>query len=403
VKLFRGWRLISILTVICVVGIAGTFYIYAEWLAPRYPAGEWNTACKEQNTVSHPMSVRASDILLAAIEEDHGAGISFAVVVDGQIIWNGAAGLADFRDHALSTNARMRIGSVSKVFTAVIAAQLAERGMLDVDHSVREYVPELPDSFQPITIRNLANHTSGIRQYDFANLKDSNNTFHFESLSNSFARHHEEGMLAKPGEKYIYSSIAFNLLGIVIERATGLSYPQALDRWIAQPLKLSSTLTDDSTTYVACRPQFFSVLFGNWRIPTLWRDNSDLFPSGGLLSSASDLARFGDQVFRSPLLLPETRQMLMKNAKLLNGNEIRHGFGWEIQSADDGSILWIGHGGTVNGSYASLRFYPAYMMTVAAIANYDLQLTGKRASFFRAVRKELPALFSGENPSVFNE
>ena len=65
---------------------------------------------------------------------------------------------------------------------------------------------------------------------------------------------------------------------------------------------------------------------------------------------------------------------------------VYYGYGWQIAQDEDGSTRWIGHGGTINGAYASLRYYPRYDMVVAGIANYDWLMTNERAAFFEFFR-----------------
>jgi CubicO group peptidase (beta-lactamase class C family) len=353
--------------------------------------------------VDSASATNAREILSQALIQDHGAGISAAVIIGGKVVWQDAVGVAH-GDIPLSANARMRIGSVSKVFTATIAAKLMEQGVLEVDRSVRFYVPELADVYTPVTVRHLLTHTSGVRQYDFSSFSDSGNTEHFESLSAAFTRHINEPLAHTPGTAYKYSSVAFNLLGLVIERASSASFPDALMTWVARPLKLMETGLDDASERVPCRPHFYTVLGGRFRIPTLWRDNSDLYPSGGMLSSAGDLARFSYATFRGSLLQSSTVATLSAPYVNAAGTRSRYGFGWEVeQRPGQDSVAWVGHGGTINGAYASLRFYPDLDMSVAAIANYDLLFTSKRAAFFDAVRVAIPALFSARPSAEFSD
>ena len=248
---------------------------------------------------------------------------------------------------------------------------------------VASYLPVIAANYPGVTTRQIVNHTSGIRQYDFSSFGDSGNRRHFETLDAAFARHQDESPLASPGNQYVYSSIAYNLLGVVIEKVSGASFADALDHWVSTPLGLLDTATDDARRLTHCRTAFHTVYFGRMRLGTLWRDNSDLYPSGGLSSSAQDLARFAEAMLRD--------------------RDPRAGdpFGWDVHRGPDGEIEWIGHGGTINGAYASLRHYPSFRMTVAAIANYDFVLTRRRAAFFDAVRVQLPTLFAGDARASF--
>ena len=127
-----------------------------------------------------PEARAEADALLSAVrEQDRAPGMMAAVIQAGELIWSGAVGYADLETGvALSETTRMRIGSVSKPVTAVLALRLAEQGRLDLDGDLTDAIPELVEpEGGAITPRHLAYHTAGIRQYDFSNYLDANNVF----------------------------------------------------------------------------------------------------------------------------------------------------------------------------------------------------------------------------------
>lgn len=371
--------------------ILSTLVALGACQAVSYPTDEWTESCRSATGKHlHQSSDSATELLQDTLAQDGGSGISVAVAVNGVIVWSDAFGTANGVD-PLTPAGRMRIGSVSKVFTAMIIARLAERGKLDLDAPIETYLPNLPEHLRKITSRQLAQHMSGIRQYDFSSLRDSNNREYYPRLSTAFARHMSDALIAQPGEKYNYSSIGYNLLGIVAEQAYSGTYAEALQELIVEPLALTSTTLDNSHVHTPCRSRFFSLLLGRFKVKTMARDNSDLYPSGGIVSSAEDLARFASSVLNGSLLLPESTEMIIRRVEKTD-NDFDYGFGWQV--AHTQPPQWVGHGGTINGAYASVRHYPCTNITVAAIANYDFVLTRKRAVFFAAVREELPTLFA---------
>lgn len=318
---------------------------------------------------------------------------------DGKLVWSEAMGRAGFwPSQPLTTETRMRIGSVSKVFTAVAAARLAESGRMDLDAPVQRYVPEFPVKPWPVTIRQLATHTSGIRQYDFSSLKDSNSTKHYARLSDALATFASDPLVSRPGTTFHYSSLAFNLLGVAVERAGAEPYPQAVERLTTEPLGMTHSEIDDGAATMACRSQFSTILGGWLRVPAPPRDASDYYPSGGMLSTAEDLAEMADGVMRGGAVSAATLALFTTPARLSNGRASGYGFGWEVGRDASGAVTWYGHGGTTNGAYASVRYYPRERVTVAAIANYNFWLTKRRPSFFRAAREELPRAFGVAKP-----
>lgn len=365
------------------------------WLAGcgRNPDQEWTDACQAPTVTSHRASAAARSALLEALQSDGGSGISAAVMIDGQLVWRDAVGFARYDpESSLNPSARMRIGSVSKSFTGIAAARLAESGALDLDAPLHAYVAEVPASLSNVTARQLAHHTSGMRHYDFSSFSDSNNTAHYETLAAAFATF-EDPMTGVPGDAFVYSSPGYNLLGIAIENATGAPYEQALRDLVTGPMGLTSTMTDDSTRFTPCRTEFYTVMFGKFRMRTIWRDNSDLYPSGGLIATAEDLTRFAHETFGGELLTNETQRLLTRRPLPGDVASPAYGFGWELARDAHDEIEWVGHGGTINGAYASLRYYPRHRISIAAIANYNLGFTSQAEAFFVAVQEKLPALF----------
>lgn len=346
--------------------------------------------------------------LAAALEEDDGAGVQAAVVVDGRVVWSAALGHADLEQNAAMTpRTRLRIGSVSKVFTAALAARLAAEGGLDVDAPIQKHIPEVPPSDQgEITARRLAAHTSGIRHYDFSNFDEANNQRIYQSLADALAVFADDPLVAPPGAEFHYSSFGFNLLGVAAERAAGQTFLEALASHVTGPLGLDDTVGDESLTIVPNRGRFYTLRPDRVLINTLWRDSSDYYPSGGMLSTAEDLARFAWEAFEGDVLVGVPRRLFTTRASLDAGDEagtpVGYTFGWRVESADDGEVLWFGHGGLTNGATAEVRYDPRRRLAVAVIANYNFWFEG-RPSVIRVALEDVPAALGlsgglGEQP-----
>ncbi len=240
----------------------------------------------------------------------------------------------------------------------------------------------------------MASHTSGIRQYNFDNLQEANSTTHYVQLEDALGIFKDDPLLAPPGSTFNYSSLGVNLLGVAVERAAGETYSRAINDLVITPMGLTGSQIDDARAHIRCRPNFYTVGFGWLRFDTFWRDSSDYYPSGGMLSMPEDVARLANTTFNSDFFTPETRALLTTPARLRNGTEIAYTFGWEIHRDAHGRVEYYGHGGETNGAYASVRYYPDRRMAVAGIANYNTWLTDRDATFFRAVREEIPRVFT---------
>ncbi|GHC72995.1 serine hydrolase domain-containing protein [Streptomyces collinus] len=287
-------------------------------------------------------------------------------------VWRGSSGVHDLETgRPADPAARFRAGSVTKVFTAAVALQLAREGRLDLDRSARSYLPELiPASYGRVTVRQLLNHTHGIPAPDFPG------TTVEEAYANRFQVHAPEDMVRSatskkpefaPGERQHYLNIGYTVTGLLIERVTHDSYERQVARRVLGLLGLRDTYfpgtnpritgphnhgyqtmrLDDGTTGL--------------RDVSVW-GSTDGWAAGDVISTTADLERFTGALFkgrvvRGPLLeemftLPEVTDFgtgepaaysVGLSMKVLGGREVwgktggRWGYNAAIASTRDGS------------------------------------------------------------------
>ncbi|MFD7324608.1 serine hydrolase domain-containing protein [Streptomyces sp. NPDC059875] len=286
--------------------------------------------------------------------------------------WHGSSGVHDLETmRPADPDARFRAGSVTKVFTAAVALQLAAEGRLDLDRSARSYLPELiPGRYGKVTVRQLLNHTHGIPAPDFAGSTVE------EWYANRFEIHDPRAMVRSatakkpefaPGTRQHYLNIGYTIAGLLIERVTGDTYEHQVAARVLGPLGLRGTYLpgtdpriegphnhgyqtmrlDDGTTGL--------------RDVSVW-GTTDGWAAGDLVSTTSDLERFTTALFqgrvvRGPLLeemftLPEVPDFKSGDPaaysaglsmKKLGGREVcgktggRWGYNAAIASTRDGS------------------------------------------------------------------
>jgi CubicO group peptidase (beta-lactamase class C family) len=336
----------------------------------------------------------ASRLLGEALATDGGPGMMAAALRDGCLVWSDAAGHADLEQKvALTTDTRMRVGSVSKTLTAALAAKMIQSGRMTIDDDIRAYVERFPDKGKPITARQLASHTSGIRHYDFANMIEANNVRYYDRLADALAVFAGDDLLTEPGDAFEYSSFGYNLLGVAAASAAGVSFGEALAVHVTTPLGLSDTLIDHPLMLVPRRTRFYTVVDGGGVINTIWRDSSDYYPSGGILSTAEDLVHFAYAIFEGELLDAERKSLVRTAARTNDGGQVGYSFGWEVKTT--GGEPRFEHGGETNGAYARVLYLPERHLAVAGITNYNFwgQTLGEPA-FFEFVSEALPDLLA---------
>jgi serine beta-lactamase-like protein LACTB len=350
-------------------------------------------ACAAQQPSNERDFTAADALLERVIERDQAAGVMAAVMREGELIWSGAAGFADLEAGVdLTPHSRMRIGSVSKPFSAMIALRLAARGELDINADIRDLVPELTaPEFGTISARDIAGHISGIRHYDFSDIMDANNFFYYPSLTDALARTASDPLISQPGEAFHYSSLAYNVLGVAAERASDLAFGELLAYEIAEPLGLVNTMIDHPLDIVENRTRFYTLFPDGVTRNTIWRDSSDFYPSGGILSTAEDIAHFALAVFEGGLIAPEMMPFVLNEIRTGDGAGSGYTFGWQIIRDETGAVLHYEHGGETNGGYAFVRYTPSTRTAFAMISNTNRAMG--EPYFFEAARQNLPSIF----------
>ncbi len=314
-------------------------------------------------------------------------GISAAVAQKGRIVFSDGVGYADLDNLVPANGATVfNVGSVSKVITAVAVLQLVEQGKVDLDDPIQKYVPAFPQKAAgAITVRHLMTQTSGIRHYrrtDFPESAVNENVKPFASFEESLRIFKDDPLLFKPGQLYSYSSYAVNLLQGVIESASGTKFEDYLRQHVWSPAGMSSTLFDVPERVVPHRARGYEVANGTTtNFP--FGDVTYKFASGGMLSSADDLVRFGMALGR--LLKPETMKAMYTPVPGLlqfpskKPMEFSQGLMWRIFT-DEAGRRFVNHCGTVKGFNACLVIYPDHDVVAALLGNGDPVTPARKAT-----------------------
>jgi serine beta-lactamase-like protein LACTB, mitochondrial len=291
-------------------------------------------------------------------------GVAVAIAADGKLVWSETCGFADReRGHPVRRTTQFRVGSVSKALTAATAGLLHQRGWLALDAEVQRYVPGFPRKSRPITLRQLGGHLAGIRHYEGA---EAVNTAHYDSVRSSLAVFEADALVAKPGEQFLYSSYGFNLLGAAVEGAAGRPFAAVVEEALLTPLGMTRTSLDDGRSGGG-RARFYEVTSNRRAVVAPPMDLSDRFPSGGLLSTAEDLARFGIGITDRAFLSSRTQAVLFTSQKTARGEATGYGFGFEVGESPFGRV--VGHTGNVVGGTSFLLVHPRTRVVVAMTTN----------------------------------
>jgi serine beta-lactamase-like protein LACTB, mitochondrial len=329
-----------------------------------------------------PASVAARGVQNASIasaigtfkDRLHIPALSVALVVNGELRFAGAYGIADVENGVAATPATVfRIASASKPLAAVAAMQLAERGVLDLDAPVQKYAPAFPVKRFPITTRQVLAHVSGIRNYRPG---EGERTTRYGSLTDALSIFKDDDLDHEPGLRFTYTTFGYTLLGVIIEGASGQSFDDYMREQVFTPAGMSRTVADDVLAIVPNRargytPQVFGAFDGNYRNAILM-DSSYKRPAGGWLSTAEDLARFAMAVESGRLIKPETFRKMTQGQRTTGGVETGYAYGWYVNTREGGrrnGSVW--HGGVQPGFTSDLWLIPSQRFAVAIVANLE--------------------------------
>jgi len=337
-------------------------------------------SCATGETYQEPIAVSRQEITrLMASAAIPGAQI--AVTVGDRIVWLESFGESNIQSHDLVRNdTRFRVGSVSKVLTAAALMRLVENGTLRLDDPVSRYLPDFP--YGEVTLRQLAGHLGGIRHYsrnEFVNRE------HFASVTASLARFANDPRLAPPGQVYTYSSYGYNLLGAVIERAGKQRFESLMATTLFRPAGMSDTTFEPSSGRVTG----FYGREGGAIVAQPDVDLSDRIPSGGVLTTARDLARFNIGM-TARLLTPASRGIMFTRQQTADGKPAPAGIAWRVEK-DDAGRTFVHHGGEAMGGRAFVLIYPAERVSVAFVCNLSF------APFNEKNAGEIARRFIGNN------
>jgi serine beta-lactamase-like protein LACTB, mitochondrial len=298
-------------------------------------------------------------------------GGSFAIAKEGKIIYAEAMGLAS-KDLEVPANrkTKFRIGEVSELFTSLIYQMMIEDGTLHPDSSVQHYLPDYPlsvlkETQQKITISQLVNHSSGIR-------KSSDEELDWTKLNTTIQTgldlFKNEPLHSIPGWYENPSVFNYNLLGAIIEKATGKSYPEVLKTYVTDTLKLTSTEVDNPFRTIIGRTDFYDYNMVSQVLNATFRDLRFRAPSEGLLSNAEDLVKFGNAILYSDAISEKIKKRLFEPVELKGDFPPTMANGWLLLKSNRGELSY-GRVGGVTGGGAVLLIIPDKKLVIAGTVN----------------------------------
>jgi len=311
------------------------------------------------------------DSIFRAFHQEGVPGCALGVAQDGQVRLERAWGLADVERRVANTPATIfEAGSVSKQFTAAAVLLLAKDGKLSLDDDVRRWMPELPDYGSRVTLRYLLHHTSGLRDWGsiagIAGWPRNTRALNHAHVLAILSRVRELNF--PPGTEYDYSNSNYNLLSMVVERASGMSFPAFTRQRLFTPLGMTSTSwRDDAMRIVPGRALSYSRAGGPAGAWQSERAIENIFGNCCLLTTVGDLLKWNAAFDSTRLAGAAFRAEQERQGVLTNGRAISYAAGlfvgtWRGQP-------YVSHGGATAGYRAYTVRYPSARVSVAVLCN----------------------------------
>jgi len=324
-----------------------------------------NTDQFNSYNIENELTLSVDSIMNASYPADE-PGAAIIITKEGEELYKKGFGLASVEFNVpMKPEMIFRLGSMTKQFTAVSILMLEEQGKLSVNDDIRIHLPDYPTHGAIITIENLLTNTSGIpcfRRFENVNEIERKHLTTDDILS----LFKDKPLEFNPGDRFSYSNSGYNLLGAIIERVSGMSYEDFVEKNIFQRLGMSNSFYD--------RPEEVRQN----KVPGYVKDSIGYkfadymtmcapFSAGGLRSNVIDLALWNKAIHEGELLPLESLEKAFIPVKLNTGESHPYGYGWFTHSSLGHKMY--SHGGDINGFRTSGIYFPEEEIFIAILSN----------------------------------
>ncbi|UIJ44803.1 serine hydrolase [Sphingomonas cannabina] len=359
--------------------------------------------------------IRALEAFFTERSERDGLNGAILIARNGKPIYRKYIGLADGEAGRLvDADTEFELASIGKLFTATAVLQLVERRKIGLDASFASYFPDFP--YPAVTVRQLLSHSSGLSDQDMAGFveayapKLAPQPFTMRELISAIAQA-QRTMKLKPGERWWYSNLGFQLLALLVEKQSGEALPEYLDAHVFGPAGMRHSYIKTALVNRADTPNFAQ----NYAWPHRWSRErvrlegvrgyyaETLYGNASVIATADDLLRFDTALRKGVLLRPETLDLAYAPQRLADGSptfvwlgiggmgDADNGLGWfRFRDESLGRIVW--HTGGMPGCQTILMRNLDDGITVILLNNADSENLYKSALSAMRILAGLPPL-----------
>jgi CubicO group peptidase (beta-lactamase class C family) len=295
-------------------------------------------------------------------------GCAVGVAVGGKTVVARAYGMADLEHDVRNTPETIfEAGSVSKQFTAAAILLLARDGKLSLDDPVRKHVPELPDYAQPLTIRHMLTHTSGLRDWGsvaaIAGWPRTSRVYTHAHVLDIVSR--QRSLNFTPGERYSYSNTGYNLAAVIVSRVSGMPFVEFTRQRLFEPFGMTHTSwRDDYGRIVKGRAMSYTPDGQGFRTLMPFEN---VHGNGGLLTTVGDLLKWNEHLSNPGAADAALVAEQQRPGRFNDGRT--HGYALGLMVGEHQGVREVAHSGSTAGYRAHLARYPEAQVSVAVLCN----------------------------------
>ena len=324
-------------------------------------------------TNTEETSVYIDKLINRSMKKNHLPAFAITIVEDQNILYQKATGVIDLEKNTqASTSSVFKLWSLAKVFTAIEIFRETEEGLVELDLSLSDYLPDFKiqngyGAMEKITIKSLLAHRSGLPRNECIRIPVGEGDY---GTLDKFEIATWECMMAFPtGYRYKYSNLGYDLLGRVIEENRRMGYAQYMKSLLRDSLGMeNSTFDSEDITDSEMRVKGYEFHKGKFQ-PRVQMDINSV-PSGNLYATTEDLSTFLKLVFQGNLFHDETTlyQMFTDHYSRLGDPETM-GLGWKTTRINNSDFLVWHDGGPVEGIGSVIAILPGQKLGIAMMAN----------------------------------
>lgn len=326
-------------------------------------------SCAQSNYLDKN-KIEAVDNLFNKWDNPDSPGAAIGIVQNGKMLYSKGYGVATLEHNVPNTSqTAFSIASNSKQFTAACIVLLSQQGKLDLDQSLYSIYPDLPEYAKNINIKNLLNHTSGMRDYaqiTYLSGLRPNDFFNDDDIMKWIKGQKELNFPA--GEKYSYCNSGYWLLGQIVKKVSGLSLGDFAKKEIFEPLGMSNTqFFEDNSMIIKKRASGYrpSRSGGFFNLLSTQENVGD----GGVYTTVEDMKKWDDEFYNQKVLNESSWKLMTTQGVLNNGETLTYASGLEIK--EHKGLKTIDHGGREPGYWSDIIRFPEQKFTVIVFTNRE--------------------------------